>query len=228
MGGDASLLILLIRQQILTPPLSTYPPPGNVILMLDAKMEPAVAKAMIKGAPDALTSAFGLRESMLLGLARVEGASPEALLAQSFRQWQAKRALPALQARAEALAARRDAVVVEGEADVEDLLDLVGQRAALGEQLRAATVARSDVALRFLQPGRLVRVAPGPPEAGRPLPQLGPVPKGASLDDGDAAEGADAAGSGSSSSDDEGGGGNGGEGSGGGPTLADILQLLDG
>ncbi|GBF95912.1 hypothetical protein Rsub_08503 [Raphidocelis subcapitata] len=201
---------------------------GNVILMLDAKMEPAVAKAMIKGAPDALTSAFGLRESMLLGLARVEGASPEALLAQSFRQWQAKRALPALQARAEALAARRDGVVVEDAGAVEELLDLVEQRAAMGQQLRAATVARSDVALRFLQPGRLVRVAPGPPETGRPLPQLGPVPKSAALDDGDAAAGDDKAAGSSGSDDDEGGAGSSGQDGGAGPSLEDILQLVDG
>jgi ATP-dependent RNA helicase DOB1 len=86
--------------------------------MLDAKMEPAVAKAMIKGSPDALTSAFSLRYSTLLSLARVEGATPEALLARSFRQWQARGALPALVARAEALAARRDAVAVPDEEKV--------------------------------------------------------------------------------------------------------------
>lgn len=55
---------------------------------------------------------------MLLGLARVEGASPEALLARSFRQWQARGALPALEARAAALAARREAVAVEDEEQV--------------------------------------------------------------------------------------------------------------
>jgi hypothetical protein len=53
---------------------------GVVILLLDTKMEPSVAKDMVKGAPDPLTSAFHLRYSQLLALARVEGSSPEALL----------------------------------------------------------------------------------------------------------------------------------------------------
>ena len=163
---------------------------GVVILMLDAKMEPAVAKAMIKGSPDALTSAFSLRYSMILGLARVEGASPEALLARSFRQWQARRALPALQARAAALEARAARVAVADEAAAEQLLELIAQRVRLADALRAATTANADVALRFLQPGRLVRVAAAPPDPARELPQLGPVPRGAGVgDDGGDADG---------------------------------------
>ncbi|KIY98950.1 ATP-dependent RNA helicase DOB1 [Monoraphidium neglectum] len=93
---------------------------------------------------------------------------------------------------------------------VEDLLTLLEQRAALSEDLRAATTAAPDTALRFLQPGRLVKVAAGPPDPRRPLPQLGPVPKGASLEDaaggGDAAAGGAAGGGsgvGGSGSDDE-------------------------
>jgi ATP-dependent RNA helicase DOB1 len=81
-------------------------------------MEPAIAKDMVKGAPDPLTSAFALRYSQLLALARVEGASPEQLLGSSFRQWQLQRSLPALEARAAGLAEERDALVVPQEEQV--------------------------------------------------------------------------------------------------------------
>jgi superfamily II RNA helicase len=48
--------------------------------MFDTQMEPAVARDMIKGAADPLMSAFSLRYSQLLQLARTEGSSPEMML----------------------------------------------------------------------------------------------------------------------------------------------------
>ncbi len=74
--------------------------------MLDTRMEPAVAQGMLRGAPDALVSAFHLSYAMLLNLLRGGGAAPEELLRASFRQFQTARALPALRARAAALEAR--------------------------------------------------------------------------------------------------------------------------
>ncbi len=53
-------------------------------------MEPAVAKEMIKGAPDVMSSAFHLQYSMILNLMRVEGADPVAMLQQSFKQFQVR------------------------------------------------------------------------------------------------------------------------------------------
>lgn len=84
---------------------------------------------------------------------------------------------------------------------VEELLGLIEQRAAASEALRGATAACPDVCLRFLQPGRLVKIAAGPPSPGRPLPQLGPVPKGAGLGEGDE----DGGGGGSEEGGEEGG-----------------------
>lgn len=61
--------------------------------MLDTKMEPSVAREMVKGAPDVLTSSFHLGYNMLLNLGLVggEGAQPADLMAQSFRQFQVRR-----------------------------------------------------------------------------------------------------------------------------------------
>ena len=70
---------------------------GVVVLMLDTKMEPSLAKEMVKGAPDTLHSEFHLGYNMLLNMLRVEGANPEALLRASYRQFQMERSLPALE-----------------------------------------------------------------------------------------------------------------------------------
>ncbi len=68
---------------------------GIVIVMLDTRMEPAVAKEMVKGAADPLHSEFRLSGPMLLNLTRLESWSPDALLLRSFRQFLAERSAPA-------------------------------------------------------------------------------------------------------------------------------------
>lgn len=70
---------------------------GIVILMIDEKMEPAVAKGMLKGVADPLNSAFHLQYSMILNLMRIEGISPEYILERSFIQFQASAKIPDLQ-----------------------------------------------------------------------------------------------------------------------------------
>jgi len=51
------------------------PRAGVVILMLDSKMEPAVAKDMLRGAPDPLWSEFRLGYAGLLAQLRCEVTS---------------------------------------------------------------------------------------------------------------------------------------------------------
>jgi ATP-dependent RNA helicase DOB1 len=132
---------------------------GTVVLMLDARLDPATAREMLRGAPDALRSAFHLTYGTLLAMLRVEGASPEALLRRSYAQFQAEGALPALEARAAAAAAARDAVAVEGEEAVAAYAALEAQAAELRGDARDAALA-PRAALPFLQPGRLARVLP--------------------------------------------------------------------
>ncbi|EFN51100.1 hypothetical protein CHLNCDRAFT_141429 [Chlorella variabilis] len=132
---------------------------GVAILMMDEKLEPAVAKDMIKGAPDTLHSEFHLEYSMLLNLLRVEGVEPEELMARSYRQFQMERALPQLEARVRRLEAERDGLVIEQEESVKEYLALSQQLAKLRAETRAI-VAAPQHCLPFLQPGRLVRVLP--------------------------------------------------------------------
>ena len=138
---------------------------GTVILMLDARMDPPTAKAMLQGAPDVLHSEFHLTYAMLLNMLKVEDASPEELMKRSYRQFQMERTLPALQATLAALEEERDSIMIEDEEQVEKYAELVGQ----GKKLRAA-VRREVMTVRhaapFLQPGRLVKVLPPGQDAG--------------------------------------------------------------
>ena len=72
---------------------------GVVILMLDTRMEPSGAKALLRGCSDALTSAFRLQYNSLLGLLRLEGgqANQEGLLRKSFLQFRSDAAQPDLE-----------------------------------------------------------------------------------------------------------------------------------
>ena len=70
---------------------------GLVILMLDEKMEPAIAKGMLKGEADRLDSAFYLTYSMILNMIRVEGAFPETILEKSFYQYQTCARIPGME-----------------------------------------------------------------------------------------------------------------------------------
>jgi ATP-dependent RNA helicase DOB1 len=61
---------------------------GIVIMMIDEKMEPAIAKDIVRGEQDKLNSAFYLGYNMILNLMRVEGISPEFMLERCFYQFQ--------------------------------------------------------------------------------------------------------------------------------------------
>lgn len=70
---------------------------GVVIMMIDEKLEPEAAKAMVKGEADRLDSAFHLSYNMILNLMRVEGVSPEYMLEHCFYQFQNTASVPSLE-----------------------------------------------------------------------------------------------------------------------------------
>lgn len=70
---------------------------GIVIMMIDEKMEPAVAKEIVRGEQDKLNSAFYLGYNMILNLMRVEGISPEFMLERCFFQFQNSASVPQLE-----------------------------------------------------------------------------------------------------------------------------------
>ena len=134
---------------------------GTVILMCDSHLEPPDAKAIVKGAPEPLHSAFHLAYSSLLGTLRLDNASgttPEMLIKASLKQFQAEVKLPALRAQLEVVS---DAVAVASK-DVDEhareLYHLLCDRVQLQAAMHAIENS-ARYAVPFLQPGRLLRVA---------------------------------------------------------------------
>ena len=157
---------------------------GIVICMLDEALEPAVARQMLKGQSDTLTSSFHLSYNMLLNLLRLEDVNPLQLMARSFHQFQSTRRTPSIVSQMQAKEQERDDIYrqmtpteskeeskeeteerkegaaagrVEERTDVRDYLQLVDRLERERESLRQLWCQPVYV-LPFLNAGRLVRV----------------------------------------------------------------------
>ncbi|KAI9570876.1 rRNA-processing arch domain-containing protein [Boletus coccyginus] len=130
---------------------------GVVIMMCDEKLEPASAKAMIRGEADRLDSAFHLGYNMILNLLKVEGVSPEYMLERCFFQFQSSAGIPVLEKDLRAEERRRDSIHIPDEHLVAAYYDCRQQLDQLGEDFRAV-ITHPTYSLPFLQPGRLVHV----------------------------------------------------------------------
>ncbi|KAJ1823703.1 ATP-dependent RNA helicase mtr4 [Coemansia sp. RSA 2671] len=133
---------------------------GVVILMLDEKMEPAIAKGMVKGEPDVLNSAFHLSYNMILNLMRVETFTPQFMLERSFHQFQTQSEIPRLEIQADELSAELDQMKIKDEPSVKRFYDLRTQLDSLASEVSRVVIHPAH-SLPFLQPGRLVRVNTG-------------------------------------------------------------------
>ena len=164
---------------------------GLVILTMDERLDATDARAMMFGQAGPLRSAFHLGYNMLLNMLRVEEIDPTYMIRKSFRQFQAMRAVPSLQARVsglegriQGLTAQLEAGPTEGEGDgagAGDAAALAAISAKYSATSDAIEVLRSSmarfavqpsVAMRFVQAGRLVLVSPsykGPTEGGAPV-----------------------------------------------------------
>ncbi|KAG5437942.1 hypothetical protein PCANB_000288 [Pneumocystis canis] len=130
---------------------------GIVILMIDEKMEPSIAKNMLKGEADRLESAFHLGYNMILNLMRVEGVSPEFMLEHSFYQFQNNAEVPKIESELLKLEKERDSIVIDDEANVANYYELRQQLDTYSNEMRNI-INHPDYCLQFMQPGRLVRV----------------------------------------------------------------------
>ncbi|KAL6929733.1 ATP-dependent RNA helicase mtr4 [Hanseniaspora valbyensis] len=131
---------------------------GIVIMMIDEKMEPQVAKGMVKGQSDRLDSAFHLGYNMILNLLRVEGVSPEYMLEHSFFQFQNSESLPKMNK--QLTDAEEDLKlnhVIENESEVADFYKLNQQLKQLKEQQKLI-ISHPANSSKFLNKGRLIKV----------------------------------------------------------------------
>jgi len=133
---------------------------GIVILMVDEKMEPSVAKEMVKGLADPLYSEFHLGYNMLLNLLRVEDVNPVYLIKRSFRQFQDQQKWPKLKQQLATIEKQKKQLDIDGE-------PLLKRYFAIKTQIdrylnQNAQITNKPIhALRFLQSGRLVHVRNG-------------------------------------------------------------------
>ncbi|GAV52401.1 hypothetical protein ZYGR_0AG03920 [Zygosaccharomyces rouxii] len=133
---------------------------GIVIMMIDEKMEPQVAKGMVKGQADRLDSAFHLGYNMILNLMRVEGISPEFMLESSFYQFQNVISVPIMEKKLAELIKDVDSINVDDEENVKDYYEIRQTLEGYNDDVRQIITHPANI-LSFLQPGRLVQVVIG-------------------------------------------------------------------
>lgn len=130
---------------------------GIVIMMIDEKMEPAVAKEIVRGEQDKLNSAFYLGYNMILNLMRLEGISPEFMLEQCFYQFQNTASVSGLEKELSDLEIEKAGMEIADEATVKDYYELRRQLDTYTRDMRDV-ITHPNYCLQFMQQGRLVRI----------------------------------------------------------------------
>ncbi|KAK1761209.1 rRNA-processing arch domain-containing protein [Echria macrotheca] len=130
---------------------------GIVIMMIDDKLEPDTAKAIVVGQQDRLNSAFYLGYNMVLNLLRIEAISPEYMLERCFFQFQNAASVPQLEKELIALQQEKDSLVIPDESTVKDYYTLRSQVEEYSKDM-IAVIQQPQYCLEFLQPGRVVNI----------------------------------------------------------------------
>lgn len=130
---------------------------GVVIMMIDEKMEPAVAKGMVKGESDRMNSAFHLSYNMILNLLRVEGVSPEYMLEKCFYTFQSDSNIPQFEKQLKQLEEEKNSIIIKDEEEISGYYELRKQIDTFTQDVHDVMI-HPTYALPFMQPGRLVRV----------------------------------------------------------------------
>ena len=130
---------------------------GIVIMMIDEKMEPTIAKGIVRGEQDKLNSAFYLGYNMILNLMRVEGISPEFMLERCFYQFQNTASVSGLEKELRDLESKKSDTHIPEEATIKEYYDLRAQLHTYSKDMRDV-INHPNYSLQFMQPGRLVRI----------------------------------------------------------------------
>ncbi|KAK5171348.1 ATP-dependent RNA helicase mtr4 [Saxophila tyrrhenica] len=130
---------------------------GIVIMMIDEKMDPTVAKTIVRGEQDKLNSAFYLGYNMILNLIRVEGINPEFMLESCFFQFQNAASVSGHQRELEDLEQKRLDMFIENEQEIKEYYELRENLTSYTKDLKAV-ITDPQYLTKFLQPGRLVKV----------------------------------------------------------------------
>ena len=130
---------------------------GIVIMMIDEKMEPGVAKDIVRGEQDKLNSAFYLGYNMILNLMRVEGISPEFMLERCFYQFQNTASVSGLEKELHEMEVQKSEMQIPEESTIKEYYDLRAQLSIYSKDMRDV-INHPNYSLQFMQSGRLVRI----------------------------------------------------------------------
>lgn len=130
---------------------------GIVIMMIDEKMEPVIAKEIVRGEQDKLNSAFYLGYNMILNLMRVEGISPEFMLERCFYQFQNTASVSGLEKELHDLEMQWSNMQIADEGIIREYYDLRKQLDIYTKDMRDV-INHPNYCLQFMQSGRLVRI----------------------------------------------------------------------
>ena len=130
---------------------------GIVIMMIDEKMDPPVAKEIVKGEQDKLNSAFYLGYNMILNLMRVEGISPEFMLERCFFQFQNAASVSGLEKQLMELEQKRADMIIEDEPQIKEYYDLRQSLDTYSADMKKV-INHPQYLCKFMQSGRLVKV----------------------------------------------------------------------
>ncbi|PHH59531.1 hypothetical protein CDD81_2893 [Ophiocordyceps australis] len=130
---------------------------GIVIMMIDDKMNPDVAKGIVTGQQDKLNSAFYLGYNMILNLLRIEAISPEFMLERCFHQFQNAASVPNLEKELMALQQERVSMTIPDEVTIKDYYNIRQQLNTYTKDMRAV-IQHPSHCIEFLQPGRLIQI----------------------------------------------------------------------
>jgi ATP-dependent RNA helicase DOB1 len=101
---------------------------GITILMVDEKMEPEIAKGMLKGKSDALNSSFHLNYNMLISALRIEDSDPEYIIRRSFHQFQSDQTLPEMKLKLEDVDRDISLIQIQNEQEISEIYMLTEER----------------------------------------------------------------------------------------------------
>ncbi|KAK4040320.1 rRNA-processing arch domain-containing protein [Parachaetomium inaequale] len=130
---------------------------GIVIMMVDDKLEPDVARSVVVGHQDRLNSAFHLGYNMILNLLRIEAISPEFMLERCFFQFQTTSSVPQLERDLDNLQQERDGMIIPDEATVKDYHTIRQQLNGYQKDM-IAVMQHPSYCVKFMKPGRPVEI----------------------------------------------------------------------
>ena len=130
---------------------------GIVIMMVNDKLEPEEARAIVVGQQDRLNSAFYLGYNMILNLLRIEAVSPEFMLERCFFQFQNAASVPQLEKELVSLQQERDGMIIADETTVKDYYNIRQQLEGYKKDF-ISVIQHPNYCLEFMQPGRLVSI----------------------------------------------------------------------